>query len=65
VEDNLVDTQSVPHAARPVAVCRLEPNAFRNDGQTMQARIEAMKEQNWSDSNDFLKVQPGALWLTY
>lgn len=53
------------HMSRPVAVCRLEPNAFRNDGQTMQARIEAMKEQNWSDSNDFLKVQLGALGLTY
>jgi hypothetical protein len=36
--------------------CRLEPNAFRNEGQTMQARIEAMKQQNWSDSDEFLKV---------
>jgi hypothetical protein len=43
----------------------LEPNAFRNDGQTMQARIEAMKEQNWSDSNEFLKVQLGACWSIF
>jgi hypothetical protein len=27
--------------------CRLPPNAFRNEGMTMQARIAAMKEQNW------------------
>eukprot|EP00878_Enallax_costatus_P011766 GHUV01012282.1.p1 GENE.GHUV01012282.1~~GHUV01012282.1.p1 ORF type:complete len:518 (+),score=113.09 GHUV01012282.1:1083-2636(+) len=34
----------------------LTPNAFRNEGMTMQARIQAMKEQNWVDSDEFVKA---------
>ncbi|WIA14928.1 hypothetical protein OEZ85_001641 [Tetradesmus obliquus] len=34
----------------------LTPNAFRNEGMTMQARIEAMKQQNWVDSDEFVKA---------
>jgi hypothetical protein len=40
-----------------VLACRLEPNAFRNEVHTMQARIEAMKKQNWVDSDEFVKVR--------
>eukprot|EP00775_Hariotina_reticulata_P003264 gene3264-3542_t len=39
----------------------LTPNAFRNEGMTMQARIEAMKEQNWVDSDEFVKANVKAL----
>jgi len=36
--------------------CRLTPNAFRNEGLTMQARIQSMKEENWVDSDEFVKA---------
>lgn len=36
--------------------CRLEPNAYRNEVHTMQARIQAMKDQNWIESDEFVKV---------
>jgi hypothetical protein len=39
---------------------RLEPNAFRSEGATMQARIQAMKEQNWVESDEFVKVS--SMW---
>jgi hypothetical protein len=41
--------------------CRLTPNAFRNEGMTMQARIAAMKEQNWVDSDEFVKANATSL----
>jgi hypothetical protein len=49
---------SPPHttAAAAACACRLTPNAFRNEGMTMQARIAAMKEQNWVDSDEFVKA---------
>jgi hypothetical protein len=34
----------------------MEANQFRNEANTMQARIEAMREQNWVDSDEFVKV---------
>lgn len=42
-------------------LCRLTPNAFRNEGMTMQARIQAMRDQNWVDSDEFVKANITAI----
>jgi hypothetical protein len=45
------------HAHTHNTLRRLEANALRSEGATMQARIEAMKQQQWVDSDEFVKAR--------
>lgn len=61
-----ISTHADDVATRPCELCsgfpcRLTPNAFRNESMTMQARITAMKEQNWVESDEFVKANITAI----
>jgi hypothetical protein len=36
-------------------------NAYRNESMTMHARLQAMKEQSWVDSDEFVKANVKSL----